>query len=1531
MSQSFDSIRSPFRNLDPTSALEQPTSILLGISQSAANALGDVGISTVFDLATSEVFANAVDICLLAQDGQGRFAATGKVPHDVLREGHDKPITDLPLQPISILSTHSTKTKLDALAVAIDIASVRDLAAWPPYCTARELLDRVYNPLAINGVLDQEAPADLIPATGQYPTERVQYEVLLFDAFVGGRISHPKGPYVPDYDPQATHGPVTDRVVTNRLADSLVVSRPAIDSLAASRPAIDSLAASRPAIGGLAADSLCTLRPLGSDGPLDISKLLSVDEGYHLPAIGGVLTFTQSWYTKGLSLGNLIHSVALAPGESTKIAMIDWSRRTRTSATEAISEDELLDSNLLRSRAINEITSAVAKETQQGNSGASNTAESKQSGTSGGGAKLDDLSQSELDITRGIKSPGVSIFGTSSGESIGTTDATSWSTTSGERNVGAELSQDIVDRTHQASHSVRNRRASIVREVSQTESEKITTRTITNYNHMHALTVEYFEVVQLYRTVVELSKADRCVFVPMKLVDFSIPQVIERYRQVIAASGLRGDVRLLSVAAYDHFALFAPLRGGPWNQASLFNARKWLGTNVGAPTDTVFSFPSSFVFSDVYFDKKTPFDTLVVTLASGEIVTLPLAVEEVVDTTPAAPDDSSLLPTAPRKATALSVCASYHFTSETMPVEFSLDNIQDDLKIVVGESTISIDSVKRFYDTESNRFNILTKEGIDVPIDAGTSIGLTWAMGHYRSSSTTEQLTSMLKFDDVRFEAKIGGKWVPIASASSLEVQWNGRGTTTISPAVTVTAPTSSLQVPTTETMPLVGTLHIKVENDAQSRKVAKKLFDERLHEVRSIAARKKDDAADFAGSISVGLFSDFDDRSVRPLSWSINVPKDSTSVVLFEIQPTATTNELIDHLMSNQLYYSQVVWRALNPTTIGILLSRYTWHIGNQERPLVELVDPTPAAIVANYLVLRLSGDDAKEHATWLAKKKIIIGSRREDLVPVPSGGVFAEAVLGRFNSAEKLDITRFWNWQDSPIPIQAPDIAAIQAGSRREADTTTPGQLGAPMLNIVNPPALPDPQGMGAVLAAIQNGNMFRDMSGLAATIGLAQAGLTGAQQGASDASTQAGKNAEVAAQLGAKIAETVAKLVASYFNGGASLAGGGGSGQDGMINQEKGISKTGSMLNYARGMDDREVPSQGSTGDGTAPSSSPGTGGGGGEPTDGSGVGSIGYAASSAPSVGNERAVFKAAYGGLPLLASADAGFVPDAGSPGANPADAGTGIGVSIAGTATRVVDPNEAVVFIASVQPAGGTVSWSGGGVPATGTGTSFTTRFPMSGLYQITASVSGDAGAGATTSVTVHVRELSGAAWVDRFPQSTSTTDLAQPFRVNVEAFIAALTAAGASPVINTTFRPRERAYLMHYAPAIADGTVAPNAVPSESGVGIGWQHRQADGTPDIAASRAAAQQMATGYNVSYPAAFPSHHSDHLAIDMTINWTGDITVNDNKGNPVVINTQPRTGGSGAFPAGNAQLNAVGATYGVIKLVGDAPHWSDNGH
>ena len=104
----------------------------------------------------------------------------------------------------------------------------------------------------------------------------------------------------------------------------------------------------------------------------------------------------------------------------------------------------------------------------------------------------------------------------------------------GSRDLAASYAQNINDRSQQNASSVRNRRASIVREVSQSEHETISTRVVTNYNHMHALTVQYYEVVQAFRVTTQLAHAERCLFVPLKLLDFADAKVVERWREVLA-------------------------------------------------------------------------------------------------------------------------------------------------------------------------------------------------------------------------------------------------------------------------------------------------------------------------------------------------------------------------------------------------------------------------------------------------------------------------------------------------------------------------------------------------------------------------------------------------------------------------------------------------------------------------------------------------------------------------------------------------------------------------------------------------------------------------------------------------------------------------------------------------------------------------------------------------------------------------------------------------------------------------------------
>lgn len=172
-------------------------------------------------------------------------------------------------------------------------------------------------------------------------------------------------------------------------------------------------------------------------------------------------------------------------------------------------------------------------------------------------------------------------------------------------------------------------------------------------------------------------------------------------------------------------------------------------------------------------------------------------------------------------------------------------------------------------------------------------------------------------------------------------------------------------------------------------------------------------------------------------------------------------------------------------------------------------------------------------------------------------------------------------------------------------------------------------------------------------------------------------------------------------------------------------------------------------------------------------------------------------------------------------------------------------------------------------------------------------------------------RELSGAQWCARFPGTNEIGALDVSFRSGVQNFKAAMETAGIGVRVSATYRPVERAYLMHYAVRVANGSIAPDAVPDLAGVNIEWDHGE------IGASKQAAQAMANAYNIVFPPAYPTRHSLRLAIDMTLANVRNKTVKDAEGNDVDIGRE-------------ADLYPVGASYGVLKLVVDRPHWSDNG-
>lgn len=956
-----DLVRSGHTARTADEILRAPVAALLGVSAAAAGAVGAIGIFSVFDLAASRVFSTARRLAALASDTERAEPESrlGIVLGETVEVPDGVEVADLAGQSIAILRAIGT-THEAAIASALDVTTVRDLALWPPSLAARAILSDAFFPEQADG-FDPDAPADLLPRTGNYPTERTFYRTLLID----GPLATP-----PNAHP------------IEQLAEAV-----------------------------------------------DISASLLNPTGYQQMATGALLTFSQSWSALGLTLGQLLHSIALAPGESTRMALVDWTRRNSASASDSIDESDRLSNTQMHGRALTEVTEATSSEVQ---SGKSETTANSTTTQKGGGAGLE---------------IGPLALGGSASKSTTTTDVVSSSSSFGERNMAANYAQHINDRTQQHASSSRSRRASIVREVSQSEHESISTRVVTNYNHMHALSVQYYEVVQAFRTTTQLDRAERCVFIPVRLLDFSSLDVVDRWRLELGAAALSPAVsRALAELGTVCVVSVRP-------RSSLINTALLSTTVFAGVQFMAMAAPAAPAQAAKAADGT-----------SGSVEIGPLSIggsSSSGQTSPGLQIGPLSLGGSAAGTVKPSASRIIHFAQ----AGWQLDQI-DRLGQMAGRLTVPARVNTAYLSDDALLLGVALRSGkasaFAVERRDGTNVSLVDVI------STRASLAAPTAITEVASISIVHDGTTPLATSLTLHLSLFGT----------------------------VATLDVPIEL-----------------------------AAGGAGS-----------------DWQECV----------RIELPSGTRDLLDHLQANALHYTQAVMSRLDGPSIATMLARHTFR----GLPLAQLVDQRPVAVTSNMLAFRMNMPDIEDsdapvdphlqedvdawHA-FLKRTGLDQPVPKTEMVALPSGGVFAEAVLGRFNSAEKLEMTRFWNWQDSPIPFVASEIAPVQAGTRSLPEDLTPGQLSAPIVSIQNPVALPDPTGMAAVVAAIQNGGAFRDMSGLAQSAATAQAAQAASAAGASAVAKQAAQNLETVMSQNTERLKVAAQLAALMM--GIPVAGGGG----------------------------------------------------------------------------------------------------------------------------------------------------------------------------------------------------------------------------------------------------------------------------------------------------------------------------------------------------------------------------------------------------
>jgi len=1007
MTTHSSSIKSQFLNFNSREILQKDVTILIGIDDKIKAVLAKIGITTVFDLASSRYFANAKEIVRASSKSDSLINRYGGVPSQIIDSNVNEEVDEMYKLPVEKLFGISDAVGRE-LKSLLHVNTIYDFANWAPYLAANSIMIETLLPENTLS-FDPESPPDLIPKTGDYPTEKVYYTKVVIDE-------------------------VEDDQQAKELGDEQV----------------------------------------------DLNLLLKKEKvGFTKPAVGALITVEQSWYNQGVALGNLLHSLALAPAESTKIAVIDWSRRESGQQSEFTNQTEELTSDLIRARGISETTEGVAREMQRGESTLSSNTRSTSSATSkststappeligeisgilssiGGlvdpskfGQNVTDLIGGGIEgIVSGFGNGIKSLFGGGKdkkeeedelvqttlesetfGESTNQSNVHSVSSSSGERELFSKTTQNVRDRTQQHANSARTRRASVIREVSQSESERISTRTVTNYNHMHALTVQYYEMVQIYRTTTRIRDVEKVLFVPMKPIDTWTKDLILRFRKPLFRYAL--DLKFKALMLRPEI-----------NDLTISNA----GINLNDEQDDYIKAVNGMI-KDRYKELRN----------YGIIGNS--TVEDFIRNPKLTNPNLSI--------GAIEIC----------------NNIGPTPSPFAGNSFI-------------DRLNISTITGANYLVRPNHG--------------------NMIRTG------------IPFSAINGMNMTVNGLTPAPDAPVVVCLRP---------------------------------KLFPELVIPITVKPPKGEDSKTESEDVVT-------------------NAPTINDEDYIFQ------------HLEENSSYYSQVIWNSLDDLSLSLLFSRYKY----KGKPLLQQVDTMPIARTANYIGFRMNADydQDQEWKTWLEnhgffKNGNFDDKAEHDLVPMPSGGVFAEAVLGRSNSAEKLDMTRFWNWQDSPIPINAPDIAAIQSGSRAQQIDLSSANLEGALVQLQNPPALPDFQGNTPTLNTLATSNMFRDMSGLATNAMLAQASIEAASQAAVAAQNQAGANMATLGQfiverlkVSSDLLKSIASMAATMYTG-APVSPGTETAYDN-------ISNAGATYNQGEKIDAKKVESQNSnsgniaTGNSTSP---------------------------------------------------------------------------------------------------------------------------------------------------------------------------------------------------------------------------------------------------------------------------------------------------------------------------------------------------------
>jgi hypothetical protein len=768
--------------------------------------------------------------------------------------------------------------------------------------------------------------------------------------------------------------------------------------------------------------------------PHQVAKAATLGLGY-------VVHMQKTWIPAGHSLGDLVYSLPLAPGEQQRITVVERSATSSAQNVDALSIDE---AQSLQER---QDTSTLA------------VFRSAFGEAANGGSTIDTNSRTESASASTGAGSILSLLFTAGG-----TSGFSSSASSGRTETWQNVSRDFASSAAQNVHGALSRVASASRSASQVsirlasvaESTNVTTKVITNHNHCHALTMQYWEVLRHFSVTTEVQDVQLVCLVPFELVRFLPPG----HEPALASEPARAQLLSRYDAVLRYHDVLAPLFARSPEYAHGLRLLQPFGANPKLEVPPAGALAQEVIrveLSGTFFSFEEVFVT-VVAWSGARVGPVRLG------------------------GTGAVIVSEQFLTREALIAD--LQARRRGASVSNFQATVALpDSIAR---TDVVRLDVTRRTNPLV----------------YTLIRPTAPPLSFLEF--------FSGSRQSVVSLSPDEIERTAGGPVLISASATIGAPPNQIEL-------LRG------------------------------------------GSFAAGA-----------------TLAQSTSLPTARVQPQLGFADLLrieamfQHVVRNTVPYSKAVWAAITAEERAILLERYTIGVpaagiasAEEEVPLLNCVENRVLGFFGNAAVMPFAIPPELAAQLKVTSRDIqdaLLRFHRQGFQPprssvtLPARGVLGEAVLGSAVSSEKIDLTRFWNWQDAPVDqADAPPPSAFQPLPAAALAAAGGGAVGSGGSGVASTPpsiitiagAERSPLGESVLGSLIgKSPDLAREASftGLSELQKQLEADTKSASEGRKQAIDSVTNLQVKALESGAKIVEAVAEAVASVYGGGKKPGGDG-----------------------------------------------------------------------------------------------------------------------------------------------------------------------------------------------------------------------------------------------------------------------------------------------------------------------------------------------------------------------------------------------------